>query len=99
VSVDGDDVTQRLRKLAEQNANGTISDDDYAQRKQALLGRPGSAAFSQATQMMPAVQPNDEGRTDRSTRPGRSMLLLVIAVGVVILVLIAVVWLTGAGLR
>jgi len=97
--VDGDDVTQKLRDLAVQHADGTISDDEYTQQKQGLLGRPGSTAAYQETLMMPAVQPADDERAEQRTRPGRSMLSLVIAVGVVILVLIAVVWLTGVGLR
>jgi hypothetical protein len=97
--LDGDDVTQQLRELAQRHAAGLISDDDFARQKQALLGSSGMrVSGAQETQVMPTIEWPDL-EPPPSTRVGRNLLPLLVAVGVVIAVLLVVVLTVGAGFR
>jgi hypothetical protein len=95
--MDEDAATARLHELAERHRAGDITDAEYAAAKRALLSNDAAVTdFGQETLVLPAVESSES--PEPATRPHRGLVLLVVAAGLVVLVLAAVVWL-GASVR
>jgi Short C-terminal domain len=91
--MDQDAITQRLRELAKQHDAGAITDAEYAAGKRALLDAESPTDTAEETLILRTVDPTPPAAPARG-----GLLWLVVAAGLVILVLMAVV-LIGPWLR
>jgi hypothetical protein len=91
--MDHDAITQRLRELAARHDAGQITDAEYAAGKRALLDAESPTDAPEETLILRTIDP-----TPPATPTHGGLLWLVLAAGLVIFVLIAVV-LIGPSLR